>query len=58
MATNTNLNQAASVVDGLIVRGDAASTASKITASESLFRLGIASWIVVLALDAVVAWAL
>jgi hypothetical protein len=49
---------ALSLVDGLIVRGDAASTASKITASESLFRFGIASWIVVLALDAVVAWAL
>ncbi|MDP9320269.1 MAG: DUF4386 domain-containing protein [Chloroflexota bacterium] len=49
---------ALSLVDGLIVRGDAAATASKITASESLFRLGIASWIVVLALDAVVAWAL
>jgi len=49
---------ALSLVDGLIVRGDAASTASKITASQSLFRFGIASWIVVLALDAVVAWAL
>ena len=49
---------ALSLVDGLIVRGDAATTASNITASESLFRLGIASWIVVLSLDAVVAWAL
>ena len=49
---------ALSLVDGLIVRGDAASTASKITASQSLFHFGIASWIVVLALDAVVAWAL
>jgi hypothetical protein len=49
---------ALSLVDGLIVRGDAAATASRITASESLFRLGIASWIVVLALDVAVAWAL
>lgn len=49
---------ALSLVDGLIVRGDAAATASNLTAAESLFRLGIASWVVVLALDAVVAWAL
>lgn len=49
---------ALSLVDGLIVRGDAATTASNIMASESTFRLGIASWVVVLALDAVVAWAL
>jgi hypothetical protein len=49
---------ALALVDGLIVRGDAATTASNITASGSLFRLGIASWVVVLALDAVVAWAL
>jgi hypothetical protein len=46
------------VIDGLIVRGDAAATATNITASESPFRLGIASWLVVFALDAVVAWAL
>ncbi len=49
---------AISQVDGLIVRGDAATTASNIMASESLFRLGIVSWIVVLALDVLVAWAL
>ncbi len=49
---------ALALVDGLIVRGDAATTASNIMASGSLFRLGIASWVVVLALDAVVAWAL
>jgi hypothetical protein len=49
---------ALSGVDGLIVKGDAATTAGNIVASESLFRLGIASWIVVLALDVVVAWAL
>jgi hypothetical protein len=46
------------LIDPLIVRGDAATTAANITASESAFRLGIASWLVVLAFDAVVAWAL
>jgi hypothetical protein len=49
---------ALSGVDGLIVRGDAATTAGRIAASGSLFHLGIASWIVVLALDVLVAWAL
>lgn len=49
---------ALSGVDGLIVRGNSATTAGQIAASESPFRLGIASWIVVLALDVVVAWAL
>ena len=42
----------------LIVRGDAAATASNIVASESQFRVGIATWIVMLAADVVVAWAL
>lgn len=49
---------ALTLVDGLIVRGDAAATASNITASDWSFRVGIASWIVVLAFDAVIAWAL
>lgn len=45
-------------VESLIVPGDAVTTASNIMASESLFRMGIASWLIVLASDAVVAWAL
>jgi hypothetical protein len=46
------------VVDGLVTEGDAAQTAVDIMASEGLFRLGIASLVVVIALDVVVAWAL
>ena len=45
-------------VDGLVTEGDAARTAADIMASEGLFRLGIASLVVVVALDVVVAWAL
>jgi len=41
-----------------IVPGDAATTANNIMASEQLFRTYIASWLIVLAADAVVAWAL
>lgn len=44
--------------DKLVVRGDAAATANNIVASESRFRVGIASWMVMLAADLVVAWAL
>ncbi len=44
--------------ESLIVPGDAAATASNILASELLFRMGIASWLIVLASYAVVAWAL
>jgi hypothetical protein len=46
------------VVDGLVAEGNAAQTAADIVASEGLFRLGIASLVVVIALDVVVAWAL
>ena len=42
----------------LIVRRDAAATARNIMASESRFRVGIATWVVVLVADVVVAWAL
>jgi hypothetical protein len=45
-------------VDGLVTPGDAARTATDIMASEGLFRLGIVSLFVVVALDVVVAWAL
>jgi len=46
------------VRSSLIVPGDAAATASAITASESLFRAGIASELVMLVCDVVVALAL
>jgi hypothetical protein len=46
------------VVNGLVTEGNAGQTATDIMASEGSFRLGIASLIVVIALDVVVAWAL
>ncbi|MGZ8737946.1 MAG: DUF4386 domain-containing protein [Nocardioides sp.] len=45
-------------VDGLVTDGDAARTATDITASEGTFRLGVASLYLVVVLDVVVAWAL
>ncbi|WP_181770635.1 DUF4386 domain-containing protein [Amycolatopsis pittospori] len=45
-------------VDGLVTPGDAARTARDITESAGLFRLGIASLFLVIALDVVVAWGL
>jgi hypothetical protein len=45
-------------VDGLVTEGNAAETVGNILASLGLFRLGIASLVVVIALDVLVAWAL
>lgn len=46
------------VREGLVVAGDAQATATNITESEGLFRLGLISFLVIFALDVVVAWAL
>ncbi len=46
------------VVDGLVTQGDAGQTASDIAASMDLFRWGIASLILVVVLDVIVAWSL
>jgi hypothetical protein len=46
------------VLESLIVPGDAATTASNIMANELLFRSGIASFMVLVILDVVMAWAL
>ncbi|MDX6323436.1 MAG: hypothetical protein QOF52_3294 [Propionibacteriaceae bacterium] len=45
-------------LDGLVTEGNATQTAQNIQASEGLFRLGIASLILVIALDVVIACAL
>ena len=45
-------------LDGLVTEGNAAQTAQDVMASEGLFRLGVASLVLVVALDVVVAWAL
>lgn len=47
-----------SVLEGLIVPGDAAATANRIIANEMLFRSGFISFVIVLILDVLVAWAL
>lgn len=46
------------VREGLAVTGDAAQTAANIVESEGLFRLGMLSFLVVFAVDVIVAWAL
>ncbi|MDY7026418.1 MAG: DUF4386 domain-containing protein [Pseudomonadota bacterium] len=45
-------------IDKLIVPGDAAATFTNLSGSESLFRVGIVSWLIVLVADTVLAWAL
>jgi hypothetical protein len=45
-------------VHGMVTQGDAAQTAHDVMASEGVFRLGIVSLFLVVALDVVVAWAL
>jgi len=46
------------VLENLIEPGDATATAANITGSEGLFRAGLASFLVVIALDVILAWAL
>jgi len=45
------------VIEGLVTEGNAARTAEDILASEGMFRLGVATWYVVVVLDLIVAWA-
>src|SRR5688572_12791598 len=46
------------VLGSIVVPGDATATVSNLLASEALFRIGIAAFLVVIMLDLVVAWAL
>jgi hypothetical protein len=46
------------VLEGLVESGDTTATASNIRESEGLFRAGLAGFLVIFALDVVVAWAL
>jgi hypothetical protein len=46
------------VLNGLMVPGDAATTAQNIKSSEFLFRAGVLGWLLILILDVIVAWVL
>jgi hypothetical protein len=46
------------VFEKLIVAGDAATTVNNIVTHQSLFRFGIASWLIVVVFDTIVAWGL
>ena len=46
------------VVQGMITPGDGPATAAEILAREGTFRLGVIAWLLVVVLDAVIAWAL
>ena len=46
------------VMGSIVVPGDATATVSNLIASEGLFRVGIAAFLIVIMLDLVVAWAL
>ncbi len=46
------------VLQNLVVPADAAATVENITASEGLFRAGIAAFLIVIMLDMLLAWAL
>ena len=46
------------VVQGMITPGDGGATAAEIAAREGTFRLGVLAWLLVVVLDAVIAWAL
>lgn len=46
------------VLETLVVPGDAAETVANLTENEATFRLGIAAFLVIFAIDVIVAWAL
>ena len=46
------------VLEELVVTGDAATTVNNIVGSESLFRMGIAGFVIIGIFDLVIAWAL
>jgi hypothetical protein len=46
------------VLEGMIKSGDGPATVAEIVAREGIFRLGVLAWLLIVVLDAVVAWAL